>query len=387
MVEQENSNMDAKAFAGAHPPKAKEKYGGLFACPATDGNFSSGLGRLNDGELQKFYDALVEREAEERCHKGRIKAVEKEMKARATTSAEGRALVRMDEDIKAAEELYADGTPYELERIENELRFYKEQAGSAFLEMGKRLIRVKAHEGHGGFLKTLENLEMAPRSAQHMMAAARRFSNAPTWAHLESSKLKALSVLDDDEIEKLERGEPVRGVTVDRLHQMSVRELRETVKKGEEALKKEKEGRKKDREAQDAAIARKEAEISGLDQRLRYQQPPTKEQAALAALMKMNMDYTLALARINAGLREARKIVYEAEKTPGTDVQMLSEWLGQFDPEMGSFHTLKDEWLAEVDNAFPVKAGEIELPSDKGGALPESWVEPGEGPLDVPGLD
>ena len=129
-----------------------ENYEGLIGCPATDGNFHSGIGRLSDEDLRAFLTRLVELEAAEGGHKGRIKAVEKELKSRGTVSEESRAVTVMAEEIKAAEELYGDGMPYELERIENELRFYKEQAGIAFVEMGKRLIRIKAHEGHGGFI-------------------------------------------------------------------------------------------------------------------------------------------------------------------------------------------------------------------------------------------
>jgi hypothetical protein len=78
-------------------------------------------------------------------------------------------------------------------------------------------------------------------------------------------------------------------------------------------------------------------------------------------------------------MREAYQIVQEAEKTPGTDVQTLSEWLGQFDPEMQAFHALKDGWLDEVDNAFPIDVGKIELPSDR-------KEESAEGSTDVPEL-
>ena len=312
---------------------------------------------LADRMLAKPEEYTAEAVEAAKAHKGR-KKLPKE------SSKEIAAVDRMAEDIKAAEELYADGMPYELERIENELRFFKEQAGIAFLEMGKRLIRIKAHEGHGGFLKTLDNLDMVPSTAQKMMAAARRFSNAPTWAHLGPSKLKALSVLDDDEIEKLELGEPVRGVAVDRLHQMTVRELRETLKKAEDALKQEKAGREKDREVQEKAIAQKEQKINELDQQLRYQQPPTKQQLALAELQKLNESYTFVLARINAGIREALGIVKQAEKTPGTDALQLSEWLNQFDIEMQAFNDISGNWLNEVDNVCPVNVGTIRALDD-----------------------
>jgi hypothetical protein len=346
----------------------KEKYAGLFTVPATDGNFASGIGRLADEDLQAFYDALAEREAEEHCHKGRIKAVEKEMKARAAVSKEVLAVARMDEDIKAAEELYADGMPYELERIENEIRFYQGQAGSALLEMGKRLIRIKAHEGHGGFMKTLENLGVASRSANYAMAAARRFSNSPTLANLDSSKMKALSVLDDDEIENLERGATVHGMTLDAIGKMTMRELRENLRKEKDALRKEKEGRKKDRETAEAAIARLDQEVCELEQQLRYQQPPTKEQTALAAIMKLSEGYGYALAKINTAIREAHGIVAEAEKTPGAEYLMLNGWLNQFSGEMETFHALKDAWLDEVDNAAPIEVGKVMLGSDRAAA-------------------
>jgi hypothetical protein len=279
------------------------------------------LERLTDAELDEFLQELNIKNEEEHCHKGRINAVMKVIKSRkksAANSTEIAAVEKMAEDIATAEELYSDGMPYELERIENEIRFYQDKAGEALLEMGKRLIRVKAHEGHGGFIKRLETLGIAYRLAAYAMAAARKFSNVPTLAHLETSKMKALTVLDDDEIEILKDGGMIRGKTLDDISRMSTRELREYARKKDDALKKEKEARQKDREAQEKAIAQKEMKINELDQQLRYQQPPTKEQLALAELQKINEPYTFALSRINAAIREA-------EKTPGADALQLSE--------------------------------------------------------------
>jgi hypothetical protein len=336
-----------------------EDYEGLVGCPATDVNFPSGIGRLSDDALRAFHTRLIELEAAEGGHKGRIKAVEKEMKNRGTASEESRAIEVVAADIKAAEEQYADGMPYELERIKNEIRFYLNQTGAAFIETGKRLIRIKAHEGHGGFMKTLDVLGIATRTANYMMASARRFSNSPSVANLDSTKLRVLSVLDDDEVEKLERGESVRGVTVDRLHKMTVRELRETVRTAEEALQAEKEGRKKDRKTQDAAIAQKELKINELDQQLRYQQPPTKEQEAKAGLFALAAPYTFALAEVNAAVRKAFALVKEAEQVPGADVLMLNGWFNQFSPEMTTFAELHQAWTDEVDEAHPIKPGGI----------------------------
>jgi hypothetical protein len=336
-----------------------EKYEGLLYTPASDGNFISGIQRLKDAQLAAMLERLVELNETEGGHKGRIAAVKKELKTRGENSKEIMAVERMAEDIATAEELYADGMPYELERIENEIRFYQDKVGEALLEMGKRLIRIKAHEGHGNFLGSLERLGIAPRSAQMAMLAARKFSNAPALAHLETTKMKVLTVLADDEIKDLDMGESVRGMKLDEIQRMSYRELCENLRKANNDLKKEKEKRAKDREVQEKTIAQKELKINELDQQLRYQQPPTKQQLALAALQKLNEPYTFALARINGAIREAYNLVREAEKTPGVDALQLNEWLNQFDIEMQAFNTARESWTNEIDNASPIEVGKI----------------------------
>jgi hypothetical protein len=363
-----------------------ENYEGLIGVPATDLNFPSGIGRLSDGILSEFRARLIELEASEGGHKGRIKAVEKELKNRGTVSVEVRAVEVVAADIKAAEERFADGMPYELDRIENEIRFFQDKAGEALLEMGKRLIRIKAHEGHGQFLASLERLGMTTRSAQYSMAAARKFSNTQSTAYLGNEKLRALTVLDDDEIQTLDDGGVVKGMTLDDIERMSVRELRDNLREEREKAKKEKEGRKKDRETQEAAFARKDQEICELEQQLRYQQPPTKEQTALAELLKLAGPYTFALAEVNAAVRKAYALVKEAEKVPGADVLMLNGWFNQFSPEMTTFAELHQAWTDEVDEAHPIETGKITLESDKGKKMPGSWSAPGSGHLDVPGL-
>ncbi|MDR1096315.1 MAG: hypothetical protein LBL31_07985 [Spirochaetaceae bacterium] len=271
---------------------------------------------MSDDALRAFHTRLVELEAAEGGHKGRIKAVEKELKNRGPVSEEIRAVEVVAADIRAAEEQFADGMPCELDRIENEIRFYQDKAGEALLEMGKRLIRIKAHEGHGKFLESLGRLGMAERSARYAMAAARRFSNRHTCADLPVSKMRALTVLDDDEIDTLEKGGSIAGMALDDIERMSVRELRENLRKEREKVKTEKEGRKKDRETQDAAIAQKELKINELDQQLRYQQPPTKEQRAVAGLFALAAPYSFALAEVNGTVRKAFALVKEAKKHP-----------------------------------------------------------------------
>jgi hypothetical protein len=252
-----------------------EKYEGLFSCPASDDNFTSVIHKLSVEELEAFKAELITRDLDEHCHKGRINAAAKEIRRRGTNSSEIMAVERMAEDIATAEELYADGMPYEIDRIENEIRFFQDKAGEALLEMGKRLIRIKAHEGHGKFLESLGRLGMAERSARYAMSAARRFSNRQSIADLGTTKMIALTVLDDDEIETLEKGGSVKGMTLDDIDRMSTRELRENFRKDRELLKKEKEARKKDHAAFEQSMLQKDAKINEMDMRLAGQEPPT----------------------------------------------------------------------------------------------------------------
>jgi hypothetical protein len=328
-----------------------DNFEGLIGIPAGDGNFTSGIQRLSDKGLAAFLDRLVELEATEGGHKGRIAAVRKELKIRGTNTPEMRTLVATSQEIAAVERDFGDGQSYELSRLENEVRFYQEQAGAALLEMGKRLIRIKAHEEHGAFMESLERMGLAYRSAAYAMAAARKFANVPTWADLEGPKLKALTVLDEEDIAKLDAGEAVKGVgTLDDIERMTTRELRE-------ALRKERDKRKREKEAQERAIAQKEAKINELDQQLRYQQPPTKEQIAIAELARLDDDYFHELAGAMAALRKAVDILNRAQCVPGVNVQILSDWVGKYNDEMVLLNGVREEFIDLIDNLHPVTRG------------------------------
>lgn len=315
-MEQQGNSIGSEAFAAAPPELAEkpEKYEGLFGCPASDGNFTSALHGLSVAELERFRGELITRNLDEHCHKGRINAAAKEIRQRNTVSPETLAVERMTEDIITADNQYGDGMVYDIDRIENEIRFWQNQTGAAFVEMGKRFIRIKAHEGHGKFLKSLDRLGMTVRPAQYMMLAARKFSNTNLNSQLEPTKLRILSILDEDDIKTLELGGSVKGMTLDDIDRMSTRELRKNFREEKEKLKKEKEARKKERTAFEQSMLQKDAKINELDMRLSGQEPPTKEQIAKTALDALNRDYTAALGQVNSSLRSALSLLVKAEK-------------------------------------------------------------------------
>jgi hypothetical protein len=242
-------------------------------------------------------------------------------------SAEIIAVEKMAEDIQTAEELYADGMPYDIDRIENQIRFYQDQAGSALLEMGKCFARIKAHEERGRFMMAVENVGMSYRQVQYAMLAERKFSNANTYSHLGDSKLKALSVLDEDEIETLGKGGDMNGITLDDIDRMTNRELRENLREGRKKAKVEKERHTKKVEELACEIKDLTLKFSGAD-------ILTAEQKAQKRLDEMTSEYTIALAGVTSALRTARQMVVDAENIEGVNVQQLNQWLNQFDGEI-----------------------------------------------------
>jgi len=248
--------------------------------------------------------------------------------------------------IREVEEQFGDGQPYERHRLENEVRFYQQTAAESLIEIGKRLIRMKANEEHGDFLQVLDNLGMATRSAQYAMIAARKFGNTRTSAYLGKEKMLALTVLDDDSIQALEGGEKVAGVTMDDIDRMSVRELKET-------LRKERDKRKKEKTAQEDAIGKKEEKINELEQQLRYQDPPTQEQLAAVALEPLKKKLFEHVLQAQFHLDEAVNAVAAAQKVAGATFPQLQEWAKTHYGQLAPIGDLFDELDQALNNCGP----------------------------------
>jgi hypothetical protein len=217
-------------------------------------------------------------------------------------------------------------------------------------------------------MQVVERLSMAQRSVNYAMAAARKFSNSQSIANLGTTKMIALSVLDDDDIQKLDTGGDIAGMNLDDIDRMSTRELRENLRKKTEQVKKEKETRKKERAAFEQSMLQKDAKINDLDMQLSGREQPTKEQIAKAALDDLNRDYTVALGEVNSSLRNALALLTKAERIEDVNVQQLSDWLNQFDIEMTAFRELSQTWADEIENAGPVKDWRLsDLPDLSGG--------------------
>lgn len=125
----------------------------------------------------------------------------------------------------------------DLNHIEIEINWHKENAGRSVWEIGRRLNHVKENDlAHGDFINWVENkLSINRRRANEMMKVAKELPNDRTLGHLGSTALYIISTLPDEkkeaEIQKAEEGNPS---TVKEL-----RKLKKQLKEKESQLERE----------------------------------------------------------------------------------------------------------------------------------------------------
>ncbi len=150
--------------------------------------------------------------------------------------------------------------------LEDEIRFYQRRSVEACLELGKRLLILKELTPHGEFLQRIGLLGIEERVARRFMSATMKFSKRASTPVLSAAgsqtKLLELLTLDDDEIAALESGESARGLTLDAIETMSVRELRAALRESKE-----------EKAALERLIADKNVKIDNLDKASRKKKP------------------------------------------------------------------------------------------------------------------
>ncbi|WP_147615107.1 hypothetical protein [Treponema pectinovorum] len=262
--------------------------------------------------------------------------------------AENRELVLRSDDERFLE----NGETYNLHLCMEKARMYQEQMANGLLGLGAQLILIKNHEEHGSFMAAVEDLGLASRSANYAMAAARKFGNSPTLANLGSSKIKALTVLDDDDVAQLSDGAEVSGLgTVDDIAKMSIRELRN-------ALRKEKKEREDERIALEEVVCKKESTISALEMEVAGRQPPTQEQLAGLALDEMRKSLVGSLSVAKDTLTSARILIANAQETEGVTVEQLDKWIEDASWIASLLDDTYQELMQDMENIRPARQEE-----------------------------
>ncbi|MBH1632489.1 DUF3102 domain-containing protein [Stenotrophomonas maltophilia] len=98
------------------------------------------------------------------------------------------------------------------------------------LEMGRGLLLIKEQTAHGEFQEQIAMRGFNYRTAARLMTVALKFSKSDTVSLLKAAgtqaKVLELAVLDDEDLQALESGESVAGITVDDVERMSASQLR-----------------------------------------------------------------------------------------------------------------------------------------------------------------
>lgn len=174
-----------------------------------------------------------------------------------------RGQVRVD-----VENSFLDGS-YDEELFVQRIEQYKAVIGLGIYNMGRALIVMKENCGHGNFLPLLERMDITPSIAQKSMKVAAKF-NTPKlqkliqgFTHQKGlgTKLLALAVENDDDLEMLAEGGAIAGLKYDDIDRMSPTEVRQSLRKARKDAKAEK-------ETNDRIIAEKNDHADGLSKKL-----------------------------------------------------------------------------------------------------------------------
>ena len=179
-------------------------------------------------------------------------------------------LATVAENIHKADAMFSFLGDYtfdgEVAAIRNDLT----ASANSMLSAGCRLLRLKEHEGHGRFMKALEELGVGKNTANRLMNTAMKFvSDAggvkyPRLMQQSVSKIYELALLDDDDLKDLDAGKPVAEIDVDEVDRMTVRDLRKKVREA-----------RKEREALENVIKSKSEKLDELEKEIAL-----KEQAS-----------------------------------------------------------------------------------------------------------
>lgn len=266
--------------------------------------------------------------------------------------------------IARVEALYGDeNLPYDRQRLVDETKFFLAHSAEALLEAGRRLVLLKEHESAGNFYKALEEIGIADRSARKMMRAAIKFGSGPRnrLADLGRTKLLELMVEEDEDLDALAEGETVAGLTLDDVDRMTVRELRE-------ALRKSRAKRREDQEVHEKLLSEKDAKINDLDAKLHRREAGPDDEQAAELLDEMDRIASAMSAELLIRFERFYAELYELEVSENDDcrcqqvVDRLFRIWQQFadaHPEDGNTHRPDRSWIDQLPDKDKVGNGDL----------------------------
>lgn len=198
--------------------------------------------------------------------------------------------------------------------ITEEINFYKQQAGMAILEIGKRLAEAKSQLSHGEWLPWLEEkVEFSERSAQQYIRLWKEYGKSATVADLGVRKALVLLALPESEREEFAAEKHVVDGAEKTARDMTAKELEMAIAERNAAREAAEQAAADVQEAKDTAMAAQEelARVRGELEQLRSRPVEVAVQTVNAS------EEQLAAARAEAEEAAAareKKLAAELEK-------------------------------------------------------------------------
>lgn len=279
-----------------------------------------------------------------------------------------------------------------IETITEEILFYKQQAGIAILEVGKRLIEAKAQLSHGEWEGWLaEKVEFSARTARRFMQIAENYDKTDTGVlYLGMRKALALLALPDSEREEFVSEKHDVDGTEKTVEEMTSAELERAIRERDDAESARKTAESKAENLSDALrvvqakldsaeaeakqnadrlAAAKEQEVKAKERAVRLEKELKElkekpvdvavekvvdteaveaarkeaEQAAEKALREKERELELAKAQLGAATAAADKLK-AAEQEAVEKAESLRKQLLTADPAVAEFKTLFEQW-------------------------------------------
>lgn len=185
------------------------------------------------------------------------------------------------------------------------------------------------------------------------MAIARKFANSSTLTILNKantqSKLLELLVLDDSEIEELEAGETVRGLDLDKIETMSVRELKAALREAQA-----------DAEATDRVLSDNQKSLTKLQKKLAGKQidPQAEWSEAMRSLNAHVAAHRNTFVESITALDVIREKVMEQVAEPGAEAA-LEAARAQIGRELAEAMQRAEEIVAALRHKFEITLGAL----------------------------
>ncbi|MBI4714415.1 MAG: DUF3102 domain-containing protein [Nitrospirae bacterium] len=191
---------------------------------------------------------------------------------------------------------YLGGLPYDRNRVVQEIRFYLNRSCQDMIEAGKRLIAIKEKEGWGNWIKVVENeIGVSRWTASRFMAIGKKFEMVHGVHHLTVTfekgvgKLYALLDVPDEELQEFEKTGELRGMTVDEIDRMSVKDLRDKLRRRDKQIDQGK-----------LQLQEVEAKIKDLEEHLAKKEPlfSSDEERDMAFLQEAQLTFVRSIVQL-----------------------------------------------------------------------------------------